>query len=604
MASSKNKNSQGIKAPKNDDKIISWGRFWTELWSLLRPFKKLFLLVFVMAIFTALLDLVKPYILKWLIDGLTNFNSSDLKNLLKLIALYILTDQFRSLVQYFNDRRILLLLVKVEYFLGMKSQEKLLDLSLGYHEKENTGNKIVKIERGADKISKFIENVSWEMMPTLVQLVITLPALFWAEWRIGLSFLIFAPAFLITTYWANKKMYPIRKEIYKDYEVASGKMGQAIININAVQSFVQEKEELDGFDKIKSHIRDNDNKQWSWMMKMALGRNLIADIGRGVVLLLGVYFVAKGVISVGSLIFAFTLSEKAYSSLYRLTRFYDRMEEGREGVNRLLALFNAQSEVVDNPKGYKPKTIEGEIEFKNVSFAYSDNSRSAINNLNLKINSGCVTALVGPSGGGKTTLARLIYRHYDPKSGQVLLDGRDLRDYRLREFRRFLAIVPQEVEIFDLSVRDNIAYAKPGASFKEIEAAARIANAEEFIQRLEDKYDTMVGERGIKLSGGQRQRIGIARAILANPRILIFDEATSNLDSQSEALIRDAMDKISRQRTMIIIAHRLSTIKKADKIVVLENGCIVEEGSHLELSRVNGGLYAKLLKLQELGEIS
>lgn len=339
-------------------------------------------------------------------------------------------------------------------------------------------------------------------------------------------------------------------------------------------------------------------------MKISLGRNLIADIGRGAVLLLGVYFVAQGVITVGSLIFAFTLSEKAYASLYRLTRFYDRMEEGREGVNRLLALFNYQNEIVDNPKGYKPKTIEGEIEFQNVSFAYGDNSRSAIVDLNLKINSGCVTALVGPSGGGKTTLARLIYRHYDPQSGRVLLDGRDLRDYRLRDFRRFLAIVPQEVEIFDLSVRENIAYAKPEASFKEIEAAARIANAEEFILRLENKYDTMVGERGIKLSGGQRQRIGIARAILANPRILIFDEATSNLDSQSEALIKDAMDKISRQRTMIIIAHRLSTIKKADKIIVLENGHVVEEGSHMELSRLDGGLYAKLLKLQELGEVS
>lgn len=596
--------NQADKLAPGADKIISWRRFWVELWNLLRPFRRLFFGIFGIAVVAALLDLVKPYILKWVIDSLTNFDLANLLNLLKLIALYIMSDQLRTIIQYFKDRKVLLLLVKVEYFLGIKSQEKLLDLSLGYHEKENTGSKIVKIERGADKISKFIENISWEMMPTLVQLIVTLPALFWADWRIGLSFLIFAPAFLITTYWANKKMYPVRKEIYKDYEIASGKMGQAVININAVQSFVQEKKELGGFDKIKSHIRDNENKQWGWMMKISLGRNLIADIGRGAVLLLGVYFVAQGVITVGSLIFAFTLSEKAYASLYRLTRFYDRMEEGREGVNRLLALFNYQNEIVDNPKGYKPKTIEGEIEFQNVSFAYGDNSRSAIVDLNLKINSGCVTALVGPSGGGKTTLARLIYRHYDPQSGQVLLDGRDLRDYRLRDFRRFLAIVPQEVEIFDLSVRENIAYAKPEASFKEIEAAARIANAEEFILRLENKYDTMVGERGIKLSGGQRQRIGIARAILANPRILIFDEATSNLDSQSEALIKDAMDKISRQRTMIIIAHRLSTIKKADKIIVLENGHVVEEGSHMELSRLDGGLYAKLLKLQELGELS
>jgi len=602
--SKENKKMPEIASDPAKEKMISWSRFWIELWNLLKPFRRLFFSIFGIAILVAVLDLVKPYILKWLIDGLTNFETADLRALVKLIILYIFTDQVRSLIQYFSDRRILLLLVKVEYFLGLKSQEKLLELSLGYHEKENTGSKIVKIERGTDKISKFIDSVSWEMLPTSIQLIVTVPALFWADWRIGLSFLVFAPAFIATTYWTNKKMYPIRKEIYKDYEVASGKMGQAVININAVQSFVQEKNELAGFDKIKSHIRDNENKQWGWMMKIGLGRNLIADVGRGSVLLLGVYFVSQGMISVGSLIFAFTLSEKAYASLYRLSRFYDRMEEGREGVNRLLALFNSTSEVSENPQGFKPKTIQGEIEFKNVSFAYGDNSRSAIENLNLKINSGCITALVGPSGGGKTTLARLIYRHYDPQSGQVLLDGRDLRTYRLHGFRKFLAIVPQEVEIFDLSVRDNIAYAKPGASFREIQAAARIANAEEFIDRLESKYETMVGERGIKLSGGQRQRIGIARAILANPRVLIFDEATSNLDSQSEALIKDAMDKISRDRTMIIIAHRLSTIKKADKIIVLENGRVVEEGNHLELSRSLGGLYAKLLKLQELGDIS
>jgi ABC-type multidrug transport system fused ATPase/permease subunit len=213
-----------------------------------------------------------------------------------------------------------------------------------------------------------------------------------------------------------------------------------------------------------------------------------------------------------------------------------------------------------------------------------------------------MAALIGPSGGGKTTVARLLYRHYDPQEGEVLIDGVNLRDYKLHGFRKFLAIVPQEVEVFDLSVRDNIAYAKPDATPEEIESAAKIANAHDFITKLEKGYDTLVGERGIKLSGGQRQRVGIARAILANPRILIFDEATSNLDSESEHLIQDAMDKISQNRTLVVIAHRLSTIAKADKIIVLEEGELAETGSHAELAKKKG-VYARLLKLQQLGEV-
>jgi ABC-type multidrug transport system fused ATPase/permease subunit len=591
--------------PKSEieNNIISWRRFWVELWRLLAPFRNFFGTISAITFAAALLDLAKPYILKLLIDGLNGFNAANLILLLQLIALYLATGEVRSVIGYFNDRKILRLLVELEYVLGIKAQAKLVSLSLGYHERENTGNKIVKIERGIDKISQFINNFFWEVLPTLVTLVFTGGALFWTDWRLGAFFLVFASLFIGMTYWSNKKMYPIRREIYRDYEIASGKMGQTIININAVQSFVQEKRELKDFADIKAGLREKEDKQWGWMMKVGLGRNAIADIGRSVVLLFGVFLVFKGQISIGSLIFAFTLSETAYSSLGRLSRFYDKMEEGRAGVNRLITLFNAASEVVNPARGYKPKTVQGEIKFENVSFYYNDSRRPAVKGLNVKINSGCLTALVGPSGGGKTTVARLVYRHYDPQAGRVLLDDRDLRQYDLHGFRKFLAIVPQEVEIFDLSVAENIAYARPGASRKEITAAARIANATEFIDRLSHGYDTMVGERGIKLSGGQRQRLGIARAILANPRILIFDEATSSLDSESEALIQDALGKISRDRTMIVIAHRLSTIRRADKIIVLENGQVAEEGSHLELARAGGGLYAKLLKLQAMGDI-
>ncbi|MFA5000132.1 MAG: ABC transporter ATP-binding protein [Patescibacteria group bacterium] len=596
-----------IKEEKDEKKSVKptlpWRKFWTELWKLLKPFRRLFLTITAITIIAGLLNLAKPYILKMVIDGLGDLSAESWHFFLKLIALYLATDEFLSFIRYLSDRRILKLLVDLEYFLNVRAQEKLVNLSLGYHERENTGSKIIKIEKGADKISEFLGNFFWEALPTFLQMIIACGALLVMDWRIGLSFFFFAGLFVVITYWSNRRMYPVRKKIFKDYEVASGKMGQAIININAVQSFSQEDRELSEFEKIRARLSANENRQWGWMMKVGLGRNVLVDFGRAAVLFIGAYLVLHNSISVGSLIFILTLSEQAYGSLYRLSRFYDRMEEGREGVNRLIVLFNAASEIVNKENGIKPKNLIGEIEFQNASFHYANNERVAVKNLNFKINSGCVTALVGPSGGGKTTVARLIYRHYDPQSGRVLLDGKDLRDYDLHAFRKFLAIVPQEVEIFDISVAENIAYAYPDASREEIKAAARIANAEEFINKLSDGYETLVGERGIKLSGGQRQRIGIARAILANPRILIFDEATSNLDSQSERLIQDAMNKISRNRTMIIIAHRLSTIKRADKIIVLEKGRVLEEGSHLELAQVSGGLYAELLKLQKMGEV-
>lgn len=584
-------------------KNISGREFWSKLWELLAESRRLMLVILGLTILAAAFDLLKPYIVKLLVDSLINFKKEDLSALLMLIVLFFASDQFRSVISYFNNLRILQLSVDIEYYLALKAQNKLMFLPLGYHETENTGNKIVKIERGINRIMSLMENIFWEVVPIFIQIIFSISALFVADYRLGLSLLILVPIFLYLTKKTNERMRPYRKEMYKQYEEASGKMTQGIININAVQSFVQENQELHGFEKIKQKIKTNELFQWSKVMKSALGRNILTSFGNTAILLIGVYLVYQGEISVGTLVFAFTMSVNSYNALFRLSRFYDRMEEGKEGVKRLIDLFVTESDLKNKENAVAPKNILGNLEFKGVSFNYNNTDKAALNNINIKIPAGQTVALVGPSGSGKTTIARLIYRHYDPISGEVLLDGIDLRDYDLYGFRKFLAIVPQEVEIFDVSVFENIAYAKPGATLDEVEAAAKIANAHEFIVKLDQGYDTLVGERGIKLSGGQRQRLGIARALLADPKVLIFDEATSSLDSQSEALIQGAMDKISQNRTTIIIAHRLSTIKKADKIIVLEEGKVVEEGSHQELSHLEGGLYNKLLKLQELGEI-
>ena len=588
-------------AKSNKEKKIEG--FWLRLWRLLAPSKRQIkgLLWFIMVF--ELTRLIGPYLLKLIIDKLTLFSANGIMPIVILIFFMLIAEQLTSLIGYLMDKRILKTVGDIENYLPVMAQKKLVYLSLSYHEQENTGNKITKIERGTQKIIELFSNMSFELVPTVIQLFITLIVLFIVDFRFGLSFMLFAPLFVYVTFKVNKDLYPIRKKRHKDYEVSFGKMGQSIININTVKSFVQEEKEVKDYRLIRDAIKKNFFKEFFKLLKYSLARNFIIDLGRIVILFLGVYLVWQGDVSIGTLVFVITLSEKSYFSLYRLSRFYDKMEEGREAVNRFTKLLDQKQDIVNPKNGIKPKNVLGRIDFKNVSFSYELDSCKALGDVNVKINSGCVTALVGPSGGGKTTVARMIYRHYDPQKGEVLLDGKNLKDYDLYAFRKFIAIVPQEVEIFNTSVRDNIAYANPKASFQEIKVAAKIANAEEFIDKLSKGYETEVGERGIKLSGGQRQRVGIARAILANPRILIFDEATSSLDSYSEKLIQDAMEKISKNRTMIIIAHRLSTIRKADKIIVLEEGKVVEQGGHYELAKAGGGLYAKLLKLQEMGDV-
>jgi len=577
--------------------------FWLRLWRLVAPSHVLIKRVVVLIMFIELVRLAGPYLLKLIIDEITNFSPEKIFEIAGLILAMFFINQFFSILDWRTDRRIFDILIDLEAYLPSQAHRQMMFLDLGYHERESTGSKITKVQRGVDRISNLFGNFLWEVAPTIFQIVFTAVVLFVVDWRFGAVVLVFVPLFVLITLKTNKAVYPLRIERHDKQEEAVGLMAQSILNINTVKSFVQEIRECANFGKIRDVLKKITSLEFAKILSANLKKNLVIDLGRLLILLFGVYLVWKAGMTIGSLVFVYTISEKALVSLFRISRLYDRIMESSEAVDRLFYLSREKPDVINISGGIKPKQINGKIEFENTSFIYSGSSQKALDKVILKIRPDCVTALVGPSGGGKTTLARMIYRHYDPTDGKVLLDDKNLKEYDLYELRKFFAIVQQDVEIFDTAVRENIAYAKPKASLKEIKAAARIANAEEFIKNLKDGYNTVVGERGIKLSGGQKQRIGIARAILANPRILIFDEATSNLDSQSERLIQEAMEKISKGRTVIIIAHRLSTIKKADKIVVLEKGRVIEEGSHFELANIDGGLYQKLLNLQKVGDI-
>lgn len=587
----------------NFTKNVITKEFWLRLWSILQPFQKKIIWLSAMISVFELLRLISPYFMKLIIDLLTNGKNIEFLKLLSLICLMLATDVFVTLVHYFKDKKIFDFLILIEYQLPIDLQKKLVSLSLGYHEKENTGNKIMKVQRGVDRLSELMSNASWEFFPTVTQILFTFFSMLYFSWQVSLVFIVFIPIFIIVTLKMNKITNPLRTHRHEEYENAAGILGQSIINIYTVQSFVQEKNETKKYKNIRNNIASLENIEWPIVLNYNLLRSVIVDLGRVSVILLSAYFAWQGAITVGSLVFFITLSETAYHALFRLSRTYDRLIENSTGVERITGLLQEQPSLVNQPKNKDLLRLKGQIEFHDISFSYHQDSKfQALKNINFKINPGETVALVGPSGGGKSTIVKLLYRHYDPTEGAILVDGQNIRDYDLYRYRAHLAIVPQDVEVFNTSLKENIAYGKPHATDQEIAAAAKTANVD-FVNILDNGYETLVGERGIKLSGGQKQRVGIARAILSAPDILIFDEATSNLDTHSERLIQKSIEQISRKQTMIIIAHRLSTVINADKIFVIKDGRIAEAGSHEELLKNKDGIYTELLHLQSVGEL-
>ena len=316
-----------------------------------------------------------------------------------------------------------------------------------------------------------------------------------------------------------------------------------------------------------------------------------------IVIASGAFFITRSIISVTDLITFLLYINNFTEPIKKLISFTEQFQNGASGYTRFLEILNVCPDIVDRPKVIELKNAKGDITFQNVSFQYEDTTEAVLSHINLHIKEGEYIALVGTSGVGKSTLCSLIPRFYEVTEGQILIDGRDVRDFTMRSLRNNIGIVQQDVYLFAGTVMDNIRYGRPDASDEEIVQAARNANAHEFIMNLPDGYDTYIGQRGIKLSGGQKQRLSIARVFLKNPPILIFDEATSALDNESEKVVQESLEKLAKNRTTLVIAHRLSTIRNAERILVLTENGIAESGNHEELLAKNG-IYAELYNMQ------
>lgn len=579
--------------------------FIQKIWLLLRPFHKDLYSIVLIATFFQVVRMAGPFIFGKILDlliatnGLLNFQTAAIV-VGGLVGVRILS----LMIDYALDIVLVRLLWKSEQFVSRQTFNKLLQLSLDYHEKENTGNKINIVNKGRDKLIDLLATYGWNFQPVVIQLLVTAILMAFVNWVFGLIFALSLVPFVLNMLWTYKKTQSLRSKRHNFYEASSGEIGDTITNITVVKAFAQEKRESKAFGSIWDNIKSLSVKEFSLHMVNGFLRSLSIELVYAVLLIVGIIEIQKGLITVGSLVFLISLTERAYSNIFQLGWIYERAVDASEPVSRVINLLGLKPTILNSPNAITPPSIQGRVSFRNVTFSYS--KRRVLKNISFIIPEGSFVALVGKSGSGKSTIAKLLSRYYDPQKGSIIIDKKyDLRNLDLDFFRGQTAVVFQDSPVPNRRIWEVISYAAGVQEYNKVRnkviEAAKLAHAHEFISEFEAGYNTQIGERGVKLSGGQKQRLAIARALFANPKILIMDEPTSHLDTVSEALIQKALEDISRERTLtkIVIAHRLSTVQKADNIIVMEKGRLVEQGSHAQLLK-KGGVYSQIVAQSEL----
>jgi ABC-type multidrug transport system fused ATPase/permease subunit len=489
---------------------------------------------------------------------------------------------------------------RVVHDLRTATHRYLQSLSLEYFDSRRTGEIMSRLTADVDQVEVLVNHVIDNILINSIQTAVVLGFLFAVDWRLALVALVPVPAMIYMTKRFGKPARVRFRGARKSFGVMSAKLQDNLSGIRVIKTFNQEAHEAARFaassDRYRKRSLDGTK------ISMLFGMRMAASTVTGSILVLGFggWLVAQGQMTLGTLtaFYFMYLQPYLYSNATALANLADPILRALTSANRVFAILDAQATVKNAPDAAPSPTLCGEVEFRDVSFRYGEGGY-VLSNLNLHIMPGTRAALVGKSGAGKTSFVNLVTRFYDPIEGQVLVDGVDVRAYTQESLRRQMAMVLQDVFLFNGTVKENLRYGRMDATDDEIVRACEMANAHEFIEALPDGYDTQLGERGVKLSGGQKQRLSIARAILADPKILILDEATSAVDSESEILIHEAMDRLMHGRTTFIIAHRLSTVRNADMIIGLEHGRIREIGNHEQLVALDNGIYRQLYELQQ-----
>lgn len=560
---------------------------------LFRYKKEFIAFVFVLILGTIIGNLT-PYIYKLLIDAIPSKNYELLiKITLLFVSTRIVANLLNALSYYLGDKA----LIPAAKDARIKIFRRVQDLDFAFHTNKSTGSLISIFKRGDGAFFGVFHSLNHNIFRVVISLFVIL--FFFNKISPLIAFLILLIFFvnLLISWRLIKNNISKRKDFNKAEDKISGVIVDNLINYETVKFFSQEQKEEN---RLKQEFKDWTKKIWQYansfrIMDILIGT--LSNLGTFAIFLVVIKKLSAGQITTGDLVMVLSFITGFYYQFFELLYQLRNIAKEQTDIQRYFSILNNEILVKDPENPVKMKQIKGEIKFEKVSFHYPENQKNALANFNLHIKPDESIAFVGKSGVGKTTIIKLLMRFYDVNKGKISIDGVDIRDITKSQLRSFLGIVPQEPILFNNTIEFNIGYGNPQATEQDIIYATKMANLHKFINSLPLKYKTQVGERGIKLSGGQKQRLAIARMLITNPEIIIFDEATSQLDSESELLIQNALWKVAKKRTVLIIAHRFSTIRKANRIIVLDKGRIAEQGSHDELVK-NKGIYNYLLGLQ------
>ena len=571
---------------------------WGEFLSYYKPFRGIFAADMFFAFLGALTTLVIPLIVRYITGTVVYLPKGEiLPKILFLGGVMIILVAVQCFSNYFIGNYGHVMGAKIEYNMRKEIFEHYQKLSFSFYDNQKVGQLMSRITNDLFDITELLHHGPENVVISFIKFAGTLSILAWMNWRLALAAFVLIPVMFVYAYILNKKMKRAFKTNREKVADINARIEDNLSGIRVVKSFANEEIEREKFMEGNRGFLDSKKNSYFYMGQYHAGLTAFITMITVVVIVVGAVLLSNGTMNAPDLITFLLYISNFTEPVQKLINFTEQFQNGITGYERFREILSIDPEIKECENPVEAKDIRGEVVFDDVGFRYEEGQEKVLSHVSLKVNAGEYVALVGTSGAGKTTLCSLIPRFYEVTFGTILLDGIDVRKYTLSSLRKSIGVVQQDVYLFAGTVLDNIRYGKVEATREEVIQAAKDANAHEFIMSLPQGYETDIGQRGIKLSGGQKQRLSIARVFLKNPPILIFDEATSALDNESEKVVQDSLEKLAKNRTTFVIAHRLSTIKNAEKILVLTENGIEEEGTHEELL-AKKGIYEKLYHMQ------